>query len=82
MPRSTANRWGACPCGGHYEPRNIEVPMTLGDRHITLTDVPQGACPRCGSRVYKAGHLARLEATMYREPIDPVLARTPFRDRG
>lgn len=82
MPLSTASRWGSCPCGGHYEHRTVEVNMTVGDSRITLSDVPQGACPRCGSRVYKSEHLVRVEATLYGEPLDPVLARPPLRNRG
>jgi hypothetical protein len=42
--------------------------MTVGGERIVLTDVPQGACPLCGSRVYKAGVLEGIEALMRGEP--------------
>jgi hypothetical protein len=35
----------------------------MGER--VLTDVPQGYCPLCGSRVYKGDVLAMIEA-LYR----------------
>jgi hypothetical protein len=38
--------------------------MTVDGRAEVLTDVPQGACPVCGSRVYKAGVLETIEAFM------------------
>jgi hypothetical protein len=60
--------YGRCPCGGVYDNRVVEVRMTVGDKPIVLTDVPQGACPLCGSRVYKAGVLEGIEALMRGEP--------------
>ena len=60
--------YGRCPCGGAYEHRLVEVRMTVGGEPIVLTDVPQGACPLCGSRVYKAGVLEGIEALMRGEP--------------
>jgi YgiT-type zinc finger domain-containing protein len=53
-----------CPCGGVYERRWVEVRMTVDDRPVVLTDVPRGSCPACGSHVYKAEVLHRIEATM------------------
>ena len=47
--------------------------MTVNERAIVLTDVPQGVCPSCGTRVYKAEELARVEATMKNEPVDRKL---------
>jgi hypothetical protein len=38
--------------------------MTVGGENLVLSEVPQGACPQCGSRVYKAGVLEQLEALM------------------
>jgi YgiT-type zinc finger domain-containing protein len=58
------SKYGRCPCGGVYEKRLVEVRITVGDESIVLTDVPQGACPLCGSRVYKAGVLEGIEALM------------------
>jgi hypothetical protein len=42
--------------------------MTVDDEVVLLADVPQGACPICGSRVYKAGVLAGIEAVMRGAP--------------
>ena len=38
--------------------------MTVQTRVVVLTNVPQGACPLCGSRVYKAEVLERIESLM------------------
>jgi YgiT-type zinc finger domain-containing protein len=56
--------YNRCPCGGIYEHRQVEVRMTVNEMAVVLTDVPQGACPLCGSRVYKAEILAYIEALM------------------
>jgi YgiT-type zinc finger domain-containing protein len=72
--QSEAFDWGGCPCGGRYEHRLVEVNMTVDGRRITLTDVPQGACPNCGSRVYKAEMLARIEGVMKNESLDRKLS--------
>ena len=61
---SPTDTFGTCPCGGVYERRAVEVRMTVGGELITLSDVPQGACPTCGSRVYKADILELVEALM------------------
>lgn len=54
--------YGRCPCGGTYEHRHVEVRMTVADgRLVTLSDVPQGACRLCGSRVYKVHILDSIE---------------------
>jgi hypothetical protein len=76
-PPSTqhATIWGRCPCGGIYEQRVVEVKMNVGGNPVILTDVLQGACPNCGSRVYKAETLARIEATMKGESLDRRLNR-------
>jgi YgiT-type zinc finger domain-containing protein len=59
--------YGICPCGGTYEERTVEVRLTnrAGDG-VTLPEIPQGACPVCGSRVYKLAVLQRIEAAMRR----------------
>lgn len=74
MPQSAAFEWGRCPCGGQYENRLVEVNMTIDGKRVTLTDVTQGACPNCGSRVYKAETLARIEGVMKHEPLDRKLS--------
>jgi hypothetical protein len=56
--------YGRCPCLGFYEPRWVEVKMTVKGEPVVLTGVPQGACPKCGSRVYKADVLEMIEAVM------------------
>ncbi len=73
MGGAMAIEYGRCPCGGGYEKRQVEVRMTVGGEVRTLTDVPQGACPICGSRVYKADALGRIESLMKGEPIDLTL---------
>ncbi len=57
--------YGRCPCGGTYEARTVEVRMTVAGSPLTFADVPQGFCPVCSSRVYKADMLARLESAMH-----------------
>jgi YgiT-type zinc finger domain-containing protein len=74
MIESAAFEWGRCPCGGYYETRMVEVKMNVAGRHIILTDVPQGVCANCGSRVYKAETLARIEGIMKNEPLDRKLS--------
>jgi YgiT-type zinc finger domain-containing protein len=56
--------YGRCPCSGLYQRRFVEVRMNVKGRQVVLTNVPQGACPQCGSRVYKAEVLERLESLM------------------
>ncbi|MCA2976942.1 MAG: YgiT-type zinc finger protein [Myxococcaceae bacterium] len=56
--------YGRCPCGGAYDNRSVEVRLTVGGKVVVLTDVPQGACPNCGSRVYKAEVRERIETLM------------------
>jgi hypothetical protein len=38
--------------------------MTVDGKAIRLDNVPQGACPQCGSRVYKPETLLRIELLM------------------
>jgi YgiT-type zinc finger domain-containing protein len=61
--------YGRCPCSGQYEQRYVEVRMTVNGKVVVLTDVPQGACPNCGSRVYKAEVLERIESLMKGEKV-------------
>ena len=56
--------YGRCPCSGAYDNRFVEVRMTVASKVVVLTAVPQGACPLCGSRVYKAEVLERIESLM------------------
>jgi YgiT-type zinc finger domain-containing protein len=74
MIESAGNDWGRCPCSGEYEQRLVEVNLTVDGQRVTLTDVPQGACPNCGSRVYKAETLARIEGVLKNEPFDRRLS--------
>lgn len=61
--------YGRCPCGGRYENRFVEVRLSVGGKLVVLTQVPQGACPHCGSRVYKADILERIESLMKRRRL-------------
>ena len=74
MATSTPVNWGACPCGGTYEHRAVEIKMTVNGQQVVLKDVFQGVCPNCGSRVYKSDQLQRIEETMKGVPIDGRLA--------
>lgn len=56
--------YGRCPCTGLYQRRFVEVRMNVKGKAVVLSNVPQGACPQCGSRVYKAEVLERLEGLM------------------
>jgi YgiT-type zinc finger domain-containing protein len=56
--------FGRCPCSGIYEKRTVEVRMTVAGEVVVLSDVPQGACPLCGSRVYKSAVLREIERAM------------------
>jgi YgiT-type zinc finger domain-containing protein len=60
--RPGATSFGRCPCGGQYDARTVQVQITVDGEQFLLDDVPQGACPSCGSRVYKAYVLEELEA--------------------
>ena len=64
MRTITKPDFGKCPYGGHFDNRWVEVRMTVDNKDIRLKDVPQGACPQCGSRVYKSETLLRIEALM------------------
>ena len=63
---STAREYGKCPCGGSYSAAAVEVHMTIGGKPVALSDVPQGRCPSCGARVYKAAILESIEALFKR----------------
>lgn len=57
--------FGTCPCGGEYEPRNVEVTFTGADGEpVPYEPVPQGVCTICASRVYAPDMLALLESLM------------------
>jgi YgiT-type zinc finger domain-containing protein len=70
MTESKMLEYGRCLCDGVYERRAVEVRMSVQGRVIVLTNVPQGVCPLCGSRVYKAAVLETIEALMKGEPHD------------
>jgi hypothetical protein len=54
--------YGQCPCGGTFDARAVEVRLTKEGRPIVAADVPQGACPKCGSRVYKTEVIECIES--------------------
>ena len=64
MGLASFSDYGQCPCGGVYEPRGVEVRFTREAEVVVMSDVPQGACPDCGSRIYKAVVLETIEAAM------------------
>lgn len=45
--------------------------MTVDENQIVLSHVPQGACPVCGSRVYKAAELQAIESVMKGRRLHP-----------
>ena len=59
LPTPPSYEYGRCPCGGTYEAKTVEV--TLSGADVVLTDVPQGHCPGCGGRIYKARVLECIE---------------------
>ena len=58
--------FGTCPCGGTYEARVVQVQATVAAELKVLPDIPQGACPDCGGRVYKPQTLEFIEASLMR----------------
>lgn len=66
------HNYGRCPCSGTYANRYVEVRLTVNGKVIVLTNVPQGACSNCGSRVYKAEVLERLELLMKGQKVRRV----------
>ena len=58
----STQHYGRCPCSGEYQRRFVEVRMTVAGKKLVWTDIPQGACSSCGSRIYKAHVLERIEA--------------------
>lgn len=75
MKLPDVSEWGRCPCGGTYQSRQVLVTMTA-DRAETveLSNIRQGLCPQCGSRVYKTVTLELLEALMLEHPAPPPRA--------
>jgi YgiT-type zinc finger domain-containing protein len=59
LPKPPPYDYGRCPCGGSYESKVVEV--TFNDANVVLSDVPQGQCPVCGGRIYKARVLECIE---------------------
>jgi len=53
----------------------VTVRMTVRGQLEVFDDVLQGACPSCGSRVYDADTLERIEAAMQARALDPTLTR-------
>ena len=49
--------------------------MTIEGRPERIENVRQGVCNSCGSRVYDAETLERIESTMKRRSPDPVVNR-------
>lgn len=65
MPPPPEFAYGTCPCGGKYQSRTVDVTIKrVGGESVVLQNIPQGACPICGSRVYKSQVLRRIEAVV------------------
>jgi hypothetical protein len=72
---------GTCPCSGTYEERLVEVRIAREPEPLVLSSLPQQVCTSCGSRVYPAPVLSRIEAAwhatraidggVFRPPADP-----------
>jgi len=75
MAASSTLDYGRCPCGGQYERRVVEVSFKTRHPPMVLRDVPQGACLDCGSRVYKAAILERIEEVFAEETSDARICR-------
>ena len=58
--------------GNAHLEANMIVRLTVNAKVVVLTDVPQGACPNCGSRVYKAEVLERIESLMKGQKVRKV----------
>ncbi len=63
--------YGRCPCSGAFTSRTVEVRIAVGGRTVHMEDVPQGACPDCGTRVYRPDVLERLESLMHAHTLGP-----------
>ena len=61
MELAMSKGYGRCSCGGAFAARVVQVNMSPGSEQVSVSGVPQGACPICGSRVYKVNILAGLE---------------------
>src|SRR5438552_17056787 len=73
------SNFGICPCGGRYESREVTVAM----RGIELKEVPQGACPNCGARVYKVSMLECIARLMkLPSPKSTASASSPSNEPG
>ena len=64
-----------CPCGGRYACRTIKVPPNVDADAEQLTDVLQGVCGSCGSKVYHAETLERVESTLKGRSPDGIVNR-------
>jgi hypothetical protein len=75
VPRSLGALFGRCPCGGgDYDVVTVRASFQVAGSRIDL-DAQQGRCRSCGSRVYKADLLQRLESLDRGSVVDPVLSR-------
>jgi len=74
MMASAVVDWGRCICAQALQHEWIDVPRTVDGRPAPLTDVPRGRCVACGSRVYRAESLGRVEAVLKGRASDGRLA--------
>lgn len=69
MQASVDVQYGTCPCGGRFDSREVDIHIARpgGESPLVLAGVPQGVCPKCGSRVYKVHVLQYIESGFHRE---------------
>jgi hypothetical protein len=58
---TTVPDFGRCPCGGRFETKVVDISIAAPTGPVRLSDVPQGHCPNCQSRVYRPEMLAHIE---------------------
>ena len=67
--------FGVCPCGGQYNVKLVDIRFTANpSMQRELLDMPQGECPRCGSRVYTLADMQRIESVMRSISSPPTTA--------
>jgi YgiT-type zinc finger domain-containing protein len=68
--------YGDCPCSGRYENLAVDIRVSVAGHIEELREVPQGSCPLCGSRVYKADVIERLDGLLKSKPTHASARRS------
>jgi hypothetical protein len=58
--------YGKCACGTEFDAVVVELRFGALEPEYVLRDVPQASCPTCGTRVFTASVIERVEAA-YRD---------------